>query len=268
LPALVFIFALLLAVAGYADEAPFNTEVELGKSLVEALQARRLDAIEARLDHEAVGVGSRAALAKMAALLPADAPTSIEVAGVNARSVSVPGKGMARHIALSLQYQFGDKWFLVNARWRRLETGPPIIENLHVAPLPASLQELNRFTLEEKTPIHYTVLGLAVALPLFTLAVLVRCLRTPMARWRKALWLVAIPFGVTTFSLDWTSGAMLWRPLHAQIASASFTKTDLGPAILSISVPLAAIAFLFRPRPRRRSPTRSVAPRGVRRATR
>jgi hypothetical protein len=264
-PALLFIFALLLALTGCVDEETFKADVELGKSLVEALQARRLDSIDARFDRAAVGSGSRAALAKMAALLPADAPTSIEVAGVH--TLSWAGKGV-RRVALSLQYRFGDKWFLVSAQWRRPDAGgSPIVESLHVAPLRASLQEINRFTLEEKSPIHYTVFALAVALPLFTLAVLVRCLRTPMSRWRKVFWLVAILVGLTTFSLDWTSGAMLWRPLHAQLASASFTKTDLGPVILSISVPLGAIVFLFRPRPRRRSPRRPVTPPGVRRAT-
>lgn len=255
MPARLFILALLLVLAGCVDETPFNTEVELGKSLVEALQARRLDTIEARLDPAAVGGGAREALAKMAALLPTGAPTSIEVAGVNANTVSWAGKGTIRHVALSLQYQFGDNWFLVNARWRRLDTGPPVIENLHVGPLRASLQELNRFTLEEKSPIHYTVLGLAVALPIFTLVVLGLCLYAPMPRWRKLLWALPILLGVTTFSLDWTSGAMLWRPLHAQAASASFAKTDLGPAILSISFPLGAILFLFR----RRSLKRAVA---------
>ena len=260
-PALLIILTLLLALAGCADETPFNAEVDLGKSLVEALQARRLDAIEARLDHAAVGGGSRAALAKMAALLPTDTPTSIKVAGVNANTVSLTEKGTVRHVALSLQYQFGDKWFLVNARWRRLDTGPPLVESLHVGPLRASLQEINRFALEGKSAIHYTVLALAVVLPLFTLAVFALCLRTPMPRWRKVLWSPVILLGLTPLSLDWTSGAMLWRPVHVLILSGGFNTTELGPVIISIAVPLGAVLFLLR---RRRILARSR--RGPRRA--
>jgi hypothetical protein len=265
-PARLLIFAaLLLVLAGCTDEAAFDTEVELGKHLVADLQAGRFEAIDAQLDRAAVGDGARATLAKMARLLPAGAPTSVEVAGVNVVSVNRPDKATAQRVALSLQYQFGDKWFLFNARWRRPDTGALLIESLYVRPLRASLQETNRFTLDGKSAIHHTVLAAAIALPLFTLAVLVLCLRTPMPRWRKALWVVAILLGVTTLSLNWTTGAMLWWPLHVQIGSASFAKTALGPAILSVSFPLGAIAFLFR----RPSPTRSVSRRRpVRRATR
>ena len=244
MPALVFIFALLLSLTGCVDEETFNTDIELGKSLVEALQAKRLDSIDAQLDRAAVGSRSRAALAKMAALLPADAPTSIEVVGVH--TVSWAGKGV-RRVALSLQYQFGDKWFLVSAQWRRPDAGgPPIVESLHVAPLRASLQEINRFALEAKSPIHYTVLGLAVALPLFTLAVLALCLFTPMPLWRKVLWSVPILFGMSAINLNWTSGAMIWQPLQIVPLSGGYSQTDLGPVILSIALPLGAIVFLLR----------------------
>ena len=246
MPALLFIFALLLVLTGCVDQETFNAEVEFGKRLVANLQARKLDAIDARLDRAAVGDGSRAALAKMAQLLPAGAPTSIEVAGLNVHTVNWADKGTTRHVALSLQYQFGDKWFLVNARWRRPDTGALLIESLHVGPLRASLQEINRFALGGKSAIHYTVLGLAVALPLFSLTVLGLCLLTPIPVWRKALWSVPILFGLTTVSLNWTSGAMVWQPLHVLILSGGYSQTDLGPVILSIALPLGAIVFLLR----------------------
>lgn len=263
MPARIFIFTLLLALAGCIDQATFDTEAELGKRLVADLQARSFDAIEAQLDRAAVGDGARATLAKMADALPTDTPTSIDIAELQVRTVAWVGKGTTRHIALSLQYRFGDKWFLVNARWRRPDTGPLLVEGLHITPLNASLQEINRFTLEGKSAVHYAVLALAVALPIFTLVVLVLCVRTPMRRWRKALWIVAILLGVTTLSLDWTTGALLWQPLRFLIGSAGFGKLPLAPAILQISLPLGAIVFLFR----RRSLTRSVSGDGVRAAT-
>jgi hypothetical protein len=254
-PALFFIFTLLLALTGCAvDEATFITEIEFGKRLVADLQARNLTAIEAQLDRATMSDDSRANLAKMAELLPAGAPpTAIDVAGLRVRTVGWAGKGTTRRITLSLQYQFGDKWFLVDTRWRRPETAPPLVERLHVTVLGASLQEMNRFSLEGKSALHYGVLALAVVLPVFTLVVLVLCLRTPMRLRRKVLWIPAILLGVTPLSVNWTTGDMLWKPLNVQAGPVAFAKPSLGPATLSTSVPLGAIVFLFRRRSRKRA---------------
>jgi hypothetical protein len=262
-PVRVFIFTLLLALVGCVDEATVNTEAEFGKRLVSDLQARSFEAIEAQLDRTAVGDGARAALVKMADALPTDAPTSIDVAGLHVHTVAWAGKGTTRHVFVLLQYRFGDKWFLFDARWRKPDAGPLLVEGLHITSLKASLQEINRFGLDGKSAAHYAVLALAVALPVFTLVVLVLCVRTPMRRWRKAFWIVAILLGVTTLSLNWTTGALAWQPLRFQAGSAGFWKTPLGPAILQISFPLGAIVFLFR----RRSLRRPVAGDGVHAAT-
>src|SRR5690606_22520365 len=136
--------------------------------------------------------------ARMAKMLPADTPTSIEVARLGINTVSLPGKAPERRVSLALQYRFGDRWFLVRARWRRPEAGVARIASLNVGPLPTSLQQINRFELAGKSRLHYTVLGWAIVLPLFTLAALWLCLRAPIPRWRKALWAVVIAFGVTT----------------------------------------------------------------------
>ena len=52
---------------------------------------------------------------------------------------------------------------------------------------PRSLETINRFTLVDKGLTHHVVLALAVALPLFTVFVLVLCLTTSMPRRRKTL---------------------------------------------------------------------------------
>lgn len=250
MPARILIVLLLLALTGWsADEAPFKAEVDFGKKLVADLQARRLDAIEAQFDRTKVGDGAGATLATMAMVLPADTPTAIDVAGLNLKTTMWTGKGKIHEVTLSLQYQFGSRWFRVDARWRQPEGGARLIEGFHITPLPASLQQINGFTLASKSLEHYAVLALAIALPVFTLAVVVVCVRTPMRPlWHKALWIVAILFGMPTLTMDWTTGATLLQLLRFQIGSAAFFKAPLGPLLLSISLPLGAIVFLYKRR--------------------
>src|SRR4029453_16418247 len=100
--------------------------------------------------------------------------------------------------------------------------------------LRASLQTLNLFTLADKGITHHVVLALAVALPLFTVFVLVLCLTTSMPRRRKTLWALAILFGVTVLRFNWTNGVFVgWRALSFQLFSAGYAHPELGPPIIS-----------------------------------
>ena len=123
--------------------------------------------------------------------------------------------------------------------------GPLLVEGLHVGPLHASLQEINRFALEGKSAIHYAVLALAVALPIFTLVSL--CSVSPHAD--AALAQGALVTGGPTRGDTSQPGLDVRRhalaAVHALILSGGFNKTELGPAILSIAVPLGAILFLL-----------------------
>ena len=232
--------ALFIALSGCQLEA---ADADFAKSLVADLQARNLDAIEARSDPTLRD--KRANLALIAEQLPPTMPISVEVAGWNwVQIVTVRGPRV-RRMTVQLQYQFERRWLLVSARWRTEDGGQPIIEELLVQPLPASLEEINRFTLEGRGVLHYLVLALAVALPIYSLAVLVLCLRTPMRLGRKALWSLAILLGVATFHFNWTTGEVVVDPLRAQLLSAAYTRSGLGPWIFSLSFPLGAAVFLL-----------------------
>jgi hypothetical protein len=239
--------------AGLNLEGP---DADFGKSLVADLQSGNIEAIEARLDPAVRNAETREALKKMAGVLPSTPPTSIRVAGRNVTNIVWMTKaGETRRVILSLQYQFDDRWLLVHAKWRSDAGGPAVVESLNLQALPASLETLNRFTFEGKGSLHYAVLALAVALPIFSLVVLVLCLATPMPLPRKTLWALAILLGVGVLGLNWTTGAIIVQPLSIRVLSAGYIRTGLlGPWVVSISIPLGAIIFLFK-----RGSTRRIA---------
>jgi hypothetical protein len=57
-----------------------------------------------------------------------------------------------------------------------------------------------------------------------------------------------ILFGVGNFALDWTTGEWQFAPLHVHLLSASVSANLYGPWVLSVSVPLGALLFLWRRR--------------------
>lgn len=237
---------ILMVLAGCSPDPALNGYPEFGKEIVGDLQARNFDAIETKLSPALRRTATRAKLVEMAAVLPATPPTSIRVAELHVgNSWQLAGRE-PRQVALAMQYQFGDRWVLVALIWAENERGFRAIDGLQITPLPASLQTLNSFSLGNKGLTHHVVLALAVALPLFSVFVLVLCLTTSMTRWHKTLWVLAILFGVTVLRFNWTTGAVDWQPLHFQLLSAGYAHPELGPAIFSLSVPLGAVIFLSR----------------------
>ena len=258
---LLFVVPLVLVLSGCDGEEAYRSEVEFGKRLVADLQAGSFEAIEKQVDRSAWGDGWRTMLSQMAKRLPKGEPTSIRIAELSINPVRTAGAEPARYVSLALQYQFDNKWLVVAAHWLRKDSGAALLQGMRLQPLPASLDEIHRFTLDGKSPLHYAALALAVLLALFTLLALVLCLRTPMPRWRKALWAIAVVLGVTALRFNWTSGAMLWQPLNVLPGSVAYHQADLGPAVLSIAFPLGAVAFLLRRRSIRRAAARAAGHR-------
>jgi hypothetical protein len=108
-----------------------------------------------------------------------------------------------------------------------------------------------------KNALQYGVLTLAVGVAIFTLCVLVVCIRTKLKR-RKWLWILFILFGFGKLSVNWATGQWGIQVLAAQLFSASTYADFFGPWIISVSLPIGAMVFLrFRRTLRVDDPTHS-----------
>jgi len=111
-----------------------------------------------------------------------------------------------------------------------------------------SLKEINKFTFIGKSIRHYIVFGLALAIPIFILYVLVLCIRTPIVK-RKWLWLLFVALGFVQLSLNWSDGSYSIQPISvALLGSGFFIAGPYAPVILNVAFPLGAVIFLFRRR--------------------
>jgi hypothetical protein len=215
-------------------------EQATAKQYIEQLQNRDFSAIEHIVAPAIAGPTLESTLTKMADLLPAGPPTSIQLVGAHRMSSLSDG---STTVDLTFEYRFRDRFVLADIA-TKTTNGKLEISDFHIQPEAESLATRNRFTLAGKTPIQYLVLVYAVLVALFTLGVLVACIRTPIRR-RKWLWIIFILLGIGKWSVNWATGQWGIQLLAVQVFSAGSYADLFGPWIISVSVPLGAIWFLF-----------------------
>ena len=228
--------------------AKFASEEEqaLARSYVDRLRARDLDAIEKSLDPRFAGPRVRPALEAMASMVPAGDPRSVTLVAARKHF-----SGGVKSVDTTFEYQFAGGWLLANVVVEERDGNRSLI-GFNVYQRTQSLEQENRFDLLGKQPLHYLVLAGAMAAACISLYALVACIRTKDLR-RKWLWIVFILLGVGQFVVNWTSGEWGVLPISVQLLGASATAAPFGPWVLSCSIPLGAIVFLFHRRRRARA---------------
>jgi hypothetical protein len=215
------------------------TEQAAARKYIDALRSHNFDDIEKVIDPSIADGLHGGMLAKMAAVFPEGTPTSVQLVGANRFSSGADGTTLN----LTYEYQFGIQYLLVNVA-TKTTSGVMTIVGFRVLPESASLETQNRFNLSGKSALQYGVLGAAIAAAVFTLVVLIVCIRTKMQR-RKWLWILFILFGFGKLSINWTTAQWGVTVLAAQLLSASSAAAFFGPWIVSVSLPIGAVVFLI-----------------------
>lgn len=195
----------------------------------------------------AVAVAAQAGasgLNQLHAILDHGDPISVELIGANVTFLKPwNGAPSKRQSNLTYQLHFRDAW--VMAAFVIESAGSDRhISGVNIQPLPTSLEYINRFTVENKTPIHLLFLIGCVGVPLFIVVTLVVCLFSRVRR--RWLWMIFILFAFTQFQLNWTNGQTGFQPLSFVVLGASFFRAGLyAPIVFSVGIPVGAILFLM-----------------------
>jgi hypothetical protein len=221
----------------------------LARSCVDLLIHGNLAQVQSQLDPNLVAGDTKDTLAKMSAMFPSEPPKSVKVVGLN-----IHDGNQYSETNLTFEYEFPSKWLVVNVD---IQTKGAVttIAGIHVEPLSESLENLNRFTLRGKSATQYSVLLAAVGLFLFSLYVLILCVRTPHVG-RKWLWVIFILVGFGKLTVNWTNGELHFTPLAFNIPCASAAAPPYGPWTVGAFLPIGAILFL---RERRKKLSEAIA---------
>ncbi|WP_430387763.1 hypothetical protein [Dyella sp. 20L07] len=220
------------------DKLTPHPQSELAKQVLDEIRAKQFDAVKARFDDNLLQLPDiDNTLQQVANYFPSGTLINVRLVGTN--TVTGP-RGTSYN--LTYEYQFADTWALANVHLHK-QGDVTRVDGFHVERMSQSLEQANAFHLDGKSPAHWLVLALVIALPLFCLYALVLCIRTPIPR-RKWLWAIFTLIGVVTFHFNWNTGAYGLQLISLQLFSAAATQTLFGPTILSVAFPLGAICFL------------------------
>lgn len=210
---------------------------QFAKNYLALFRERDFRTIESKVSDSVRGPELRENLEKVAASFPPEQPKSVVILG---RHV-VDDHG-TQEIALSLQYEFANFWVLANVALHQAPDGF-VVDGTYVHQREEPLENLNGFTLADKDLRHYALLATAILVTLFSLLVLIQCLRTPGLRW-KWLWAFVIVASVGRATLNWTTGEVSIDAMNAVLFGASAWKESAyAPVMLSVAMPLGAILF-------------------------
>ena len=254
LAALGYLGSARLALASPAPEAAPDDIKKASMQSVENLVAHRFDLLEQTATEASRRPDLRATMAKLAAGLPNEAPKSIRLIGYRTELRD----GATKSYFITYEFEFTQRWALIQLEWQRVE-GKLRLNGFNIELLAAPVERINAFTFNGKGLINYLVICLAVIGPLLKLYALVRCLLAKALK-GKLLWVIFILFGLGTFSVNWTTGDSRLNFLSFDFLGASIIRSGYGPWIVSVSLPLGALVFLFKlGRMRRRKPAESPA---------
>jgi hypothetical protein len=205
--------------------------------LLSQLAAKDYESVESQLDPSLRTPSLRASLEEVAAFFPSEDQMGITTIGAYTNWVN----GVTSY-ELTFEHQYPSTWLVSNVVLQRRD-GQLTVMGVHVS---RSLKEINRFTFEGKSALHYLVFALAIAIPLFIVATLVVCFRTPIGK-EKWLWVVFVAVGLVQFSLNWTDGSYQIQPISFSLLGAGYFRAGpYAPLILTVALPIGAIVFLVR----------------------
>jgi hypothetical protein len=230
---------------GILRPAAESPEGQFAQRTVESLVAGRVEDVRSSLTGGSASADVDKKLAALAAIYSGHAVAPPKLIRFR---MEQDANGQRAH-AFLFDSAYDDGHVLTTVIIRSKGEGEHAME-LNAQKLTKADEEANSFSLKRAGPIHYAFLLAALANPCLIVLALVRWVRTRRDLRKKWLWLPAIVLGLGGIGLQWTTGRIVELQFSVQPFGVSFTRTPYEPWMLYISLPLGAILFLRRRKPR------------------
>jgi hypothetical protein len=216
------------------------------RGILDTLARGDLAAVAARLDESQRSPDANSQLAALGVMFPRRAPTTVRLVDYRENAAKIVGGSLPSVETTSAFFEsnYDGTYVLSNVVLRSAEGGPRQVVALHAQSLPASIEDLNAFSIGDMGFVQYAILLAMVAAAATTVVALRVWFRRRQVVRRRWWWLLGILVGAFKISVNWKTGGFAMQALTVQLFSVSAARTGISPWILSFSIPAGAIAFL------------------------
>ena len=231
---------------------------QLARQFLDRLRHADAAAAHGMLEPTVAANTAAADIERLLGLMNYGEPLAVELIGANVGFFKPAGAEATKQSNLAYEIQFQQSWVLATFLITSTKEGPRISSG-NLQPLPNSLRVLNRFTLRNKSLVHYLFLAAVTGVLVLTLVALVLCARSKVRR--RWLWMIFILVGLGKFSLNWSTGQWEVAPISILLVGAAYMRaSSYAPLIVSFGVPVGAILFLMLRRRLQRPPASPELP--------
>ncbi len=246
---IVLSLILLLAISACgipltSSQIESTAEASLLKKVHDALRKRDLVAAKVYFNPLVFAKPeNNAAFPTMAELVPQQQPQSVVFLNWVANQSSTDGRS-AQVVA---QYKYSDTdWLTITAAFSGEGTNLRV-DSYYLNRSGTSYQNTGWLSFAHAGAAQFVFFAFVMAALLTSLAACILCFTTPGLR-RKWLWAIASFIGVTTFTMNWSTGELSFTPIFVGIPTANYTQDATGVWYLTFLVPVGAIVFLIKRR--------------------
>lgn len=224
---------------GTQIEKKYPEDTSLSRTYFEFLQSGQYERVENDFDSMITNRSDfRTEFDEMVATIPKENALSVTPKWIRIDC----DHGICVH-QIILEYRYKNELLLFNVLIRKAGALSSIV-GMNIRVIPESAITASEFRLSDKGFPQYAVLLMAIFFPVFSLYVLVLCIRSKIGL-RKWLWAVFILIGVSRLGVNWATGQPNFQLFAIQLFSAAASAETYGPWTVSVSIPLGAILFLL-----------------------
>jgi len=236
---LIFLTSITVWAVDYSDNPIVpKAELEIARGFAEQFVAKDYVGMKSFMVPQAEKTFTPELFDKVNAQLPSGNILSTSLIGFHTQ---INGAG-ERSKDFTFEFEYVDFWLVVRTKLIEVKDTEYKVSWFDFTQFSQSQAEIHKFSLSGKSLLHYIILFMAVAIPIFILVTLIVCVRTKNLS-RKWLWMLFIVVGFGLIQFHWLSGGYIIKPLHFQLLGAGFTHP---PTLISIGFPIGAILFWFK----------------------
>jgi hypothetical protein len=145
---------------------------------------------------------------------------------------------------LSYELDNSNNWLLIELTIDKINDNYKIT-GLYYYPMSGTFEDLTTFKIISKPFTHYLMLIISTFVLILIVYALIVCVRAPIKK--KWLWIIFILIGISKISFVWSYGTFDFQLISFQLLGVGVMKYHpYGSWILSTSIPLGAIVFIFK----------------------